>query len=838
MRYTQFRAFFSFISICGYISGSVSADVPNLRGIWDSEADGEKGITEITQQNGAEFSGTVHGKPMKLGKIEQYLVTFTCDLPGNRQDYKAFLTKMPDGKYSMAGFYKTNYLGASVYTAKKQDIGSQAVAMVPASAKPVPSTSSKPKTAAKPAAKPAQKPAGSQPSPQPTTPVAVSEPYVEQTPKPAPLTVMVTKMQAPLLTVRRELGDARIAGPDSMKAILDKTTVKVVTTKSLTTDIQSEYAQTGANQQLILSDRIYQLSAGDQKGWLGGTVVMELPIPADLASQVTGTNVGALCLVPGGSVYARGVLIRNRNVVQVATNHFSSWCFGLFGGKSELQQYISDEAARRVGMRRTGFDQRFIDLGARYIEALDGINDESKAKIMKQLLSHRDEINTIAISAGSENNGMMAKGCGDLIGKLIIDNLDESAISTVLKGVVGNLDLLKVTVNELNAAQKEETYDVAISKIGEAFLRNEPVAKLTQMAIDTASLGCEALHDTAWREAYLAYRDGKNHLSNIGFGKVDAGDWSMILTQYSSPMVAYLRQKQPSLTEDEALSMAKKMMDDRKAQEAAIAKEEDKLRVLHETFLNYSQRSELNKQTGMKGDMAQFIDYSSRVRRIEADLAAYGISGLVFSLKGLRSDAMKLMHGFALGGEAGYRKALAEIRATVSKQLRLPGGEEIDLAKLKWTVDDWYDAQKTQPKSRVAQTTNLSFLEKFARDGSLERRYIDTRKGDPIQYLYWFYPNGVLRASSQSSSGKGVFGTETGFYENGKAKYIYTYHTFAKQSTGYDYRDDGSLMCEKTLDINGNGKAKWFTPDGRVYQTDTISKYTSTPKELIKYEDR
>ncbi|MHB1461912.1 MAG: toxin-antitoxin system YwqK family antitoxin [Armatimonadota bacterium] len=806
------------------ISG-VSAAVPDLRGIWDSEANGEKGITEITQQNGAEFSGTVHGKPMTLGKLKEYLVTFTCDASGNRQDYKALLTKMPNGKYSMAGFYKTNGLGASVYTAKKRDSVSQVADKAPA---PIPP----------PATKPAQKPTNGPPANQPNTPVADTGPYVEQTTKLAPLTVMVTKMQAPLLTVRRELGDTRIAGPDSMKPIVDKTTVTAIAIKTLPTDMQNEYAQAGANQQLILSDRIYQISAGDQQGWLGGTVVMELPIPAELASQITGTNVGALCLLPGGSIYARGVLIRNRNVVQVATNHFSNWCFGLFGGKSELQQYIEDEAARRVGMRRTGFDQRFIDLGARYIEALGGISDESKAKIMKQLLSHREEINTIAISAGSENNGMMTKGCGDLIGKLIIDNLDESAISTVLKGVVGNLDLLKVTVNELNAAQQEETYDVAVSKIGEAFLRNEPVAKLTQMAIDTASLGCEALHDAAWREAYLAYRDGASRILWIGGGKVDAGDWQVIRERYSRPMVAYLRQKQPSLTEEEALTMAKKMMDDRKAQEEAIAKEEDKLRVLHETFVNYSQRSELNQQTGLKGDMAQFIDYSNRVRRIEADLASYGISGAVFSKKGLRSDAMKLMHGFALGGEAGYCKALNEIRAAVSKKLRLPGGEEIDLAKLKWTVDDWYDAQKTQPKSRMAQITNLSFLEKFAKDGSLERRYIDTRKGDPIQYSYWFYPNGVLRASSQSSSSKGVFGTETGFYENGRMKYIYTYHTFKKQSTGYDYRDDGSLMCEKTLDINGYGKAKWYTPDGRVYQSDTIAKYTSTPTELIKYEDR
>ncbi len=830
MRHTTVRSYMA-IFLTFLFTSSLSAAEPDLRGIWDSEANGEKGITEITQQNGAEFSGTVHGKPMTLGKINQHLVTFTCDMPGNRLDYKAFFTKTPDGKYSMAGFYKKNSLGAYVYTAKQRN-----KAPTPADTKP--STAPKPTADAKPAPKPTQKPADSQPAPQPNTPVAESSQSGEQTVKPAPLTVMVTKMQAPLLTVRRELGDARIAGPDSMKAIVDKTTATVVTSKALSTDMQNEYARAGANQQLILSDRVYQISAGDQKGWLGGTVVMELPIPAELASQVTGTNVGAICLVPGGSIYARGVLIKSRNVVQVATNHYSSWCFGLFGWKSELQQYIEDEAASRVGMRRTGFDQRFIDLGARYIEALDGIKDESKAKIMKQLLSHREEINTIAISAGSENNGMMAKGCGDLIGKLIIDNLDESAISTVLKGVVGNLDLLKVTVNELNAAQKEETYDVAVSKIGEAFLRNQPVAKLTQMAIDTAGLGCEALHDAAWREAYLAYRDGASRILWIGGGSIDAGDWSVIRERYSRPMVAYLRQKQKSLTEEEALTMAKKMMDDRKAQEEAIAKEEDKLRVLHETFLNYSQRSELNQQTGLKGDMPQFIDYANRVRRIEADLAAYGIKGAVFSKNGLRSDAMKLMHGFALGGEAGYRKALAEIRATVSKQLRLPGGEEIDLAKLKWTVDAWYDAQKTQPKSRVAQTTNLSFLEKFAKDGSLERRYIDTRKGDPIQYSYWFYPNGVLRASSQSSSSKGVFGTETGFYENGKAKYIYTYHTFKKQSTGYDYRDDGSLMCEKTLDINGNGNAKWYTPDGRVYQSDTIAKYTSTPTELIKYEDR
>ncbi len=660
-----------------------------------------------------------------------------------------------------------------------------------------------------------------------TTPKPDITPKPDTTPKPptppdgtTPASALrVSMMTPPLLTVRHEIGDARVAGPESMKAVVERTTIQAVTAAELPDALRAAHAAAIASGQVRLAQRVYRVSAGGQDGWLGGTVVIELPIPAEMEAQATSTNAGALCLTPDGAIFVRGVLVRKRGVVQVATNHFSTWCFGLFGGKSELDQFIADEAARRVGMRKAGFDQRIIDLSARYLESLDGISDESRAKIMKQLLASRDDINNIATSAGADDTAKLAKSCGDLIGKLIIDNLDETTLATVLKGVVGNLDLLKVTVNELNAAQQEETYDVAISNIAEHFLRNQPVAKAAQLAADTVSLGCEALQETIWQDAYTTYRDGTKRILIVGGGQVEAGDWETIKERYSRPMVHYLRQKQPSLTEDEALTMAKKMMDARKAQEEAISKEEESLRTLHETFVNYSQRAELKQRTGLTDEMAQFRDFTQRVRRIEVDLAAYGIDGPVFGARGLRSDAMRLMHGFALNGEAGYRKALQEIRATVSRKLRLPGGEEINLAKLAWNVEDWHDAAKMQPRTRVATTTGLRITEKFFSTGVLERRYIDTRRGDPIEIIYWYYANGCLRSCSQRHANKGPFGTTTTFHENGMLKRETVYATYQRPLAERSYYDNGARQNEITWDANGNSTDKYYLLDGRLRLT-------------------
>ena len=135
----------------------------------------------------------------------------------------------------------------------------------------------------------------------------------------------------PPMTESRKVGDIAIAGPTAMKSVLDSVTVRNVAADDLTGEARAAYQAALANEQCVLASTGYHFSSAAPQGWLGGSLVIEVPIPEEFRDQVTPENAGLVWMSPAGPVFYPGVLVPERHVIRVTINHFSDWFFGLLG---------------------------------------------------------------------------------------------------------------------------------------------------------------------------------------------------------------------------------------------------------------------------------------------------------------------------------------------------------------------------------------------------------------------------------------------------------------------------------------------------------------------------
>ena len=641
----------------------------------------------------------------------------------------------------------------------------------------------------------------------------------------------------PPMPVRREIGDVAVAGPAEMAAVIANVTAEPTTIDKLAAGERLAYNDAADLGLYLTSDNGYHLAASTNL-WLTGTMVIELPLPAEFAAQATDSNIGALWLSSTGPIFVRGVLTADRKHILVPTDHFSSWFPCLRNKQAELDEYIKSEAARRAGMRKSDFDDKVLIMGTKYLKMLgDSVSDEQSQKIIQQLEARRDDIKNIAISAGEGDNEKIAAGTAEMIGKIIVDNLDDAGVASVLKKVADNIDLIKTTATEIGKAGEEGEYGGAVMTIARTFLEKQPVNETAKLVVDTVQLGCDALNDQAWQQAYYAYRDGVQRFLILKGNKIEPGDWETVKESYNRPMITFLRAKHGAgLSEEDALVMAKKMMDERLAQEATISKEEAQLRTMYTIFNNYSLKEELQKQSGLTDDMERFDHFVKKLRLIEYDLNRSGIYGPILAPTALRFNALSLLHAYSLGGEAGYEKKLLEMRAAVSRKLVLPNGMTIDFAKLPWAVEATWPNGQVRKQSAHLRNEECLYYENYREDGTISSRSIEPYGANTeLNYRFTYHPNGQLDMMESARKFVGRIET-TQFFDNGKLRRIIKYHPITTDSKGryirennesaseIEYFKDGKVKYDLVRDIKGNGTQKRYLPDGRHWYTDYYTK--------------
>jgi len=170
-------------------------------------------------------------------------------------------------------------------------------------------------------------------------------------------------------------------------------------------------------------------------------------------------------------------------------------------------------------------------------------------------------------------------------------------------------------------------------------------------------------------------------------------------------------------------------------------------------------------------------------------------------------------------------------------------GPNLDLAALPWTVEStWANGA---PRRRAARTPAYQVEESYAQAGPLTARTIEPI--DPSQgrtvHSYKFHPNGRLRQYRYAAIGIGDIAPALEFYDDGKPKRRMTYHPAQKDARGAFVRKNNDLATDTewfptgrvkfsaTRDLDGNGSAERFIPDGRKWYTETYRNNVAVRRE-------
>jgi hypothetical protein len=481
-----------------------------------------------------------------------------------------------------------------------------------------------------------------------------------------------TLVKIPSLNYKKEFDSLTLSSQskNSASEIIDLAIVKRITDDELSIiadrkDLIADYELTGLAYEIDaehLSD--------SEKADLKDKLYITFKIPSDYLSLVEPDNVGAIYYSPKGTIFMDGALSSDGSSVIIPTSHLSLYEL-VFGKPTKKAEDIIKAEAKKYAYSAGSYVENQIIEGIKNNQFLLGIDDDMKSKVLNNVMSNKDKIAELAAIAGGDDSVDAGKSISLLVGKLIVDNMDEDDLKkafggSILKGLVDKADL----VGELADAVGKEDYLAAVEAIGKNIANELMIVKATKAGA------------AAWDAAIKAWEDGKNEQLYQEWLKEDGSSdfWEDSYNQngYSALYRQYAI-KDPKCLGDSSRSCVEKLFKERKKKEELISKEEQKLKNLYEIFQkdNYVfLRGDLEKQLKLNvGDSSVsntmlFEFFIKNMKQIEVELKSLGIEEPAWNKYGLSSDASKLLIAYSEGGKDAKLKAFKELQLREAKKLK------------------------------------------------------------------------------------------------------------------------------------------------------------------------
>jgi hypothetical protein len=437
---------------------------------------------------------------------------------------------------------------------------------------------------------------------------------------------------------------------------------------------------------LVLGDVLFDIRSDARKGadaWLGGPLWVTLPLTEDQRRDARPGNVGAVYLSELGPFFIHGELDFQAGTVTFPTSHLCFFTPAEEAAEAEIAALIRDQAQAGVDAAEEMLSDEFKNAVDDYLdEILPGpVKESMKMKILAKVWERREEIADLAKAVGAENGGEIVQSAGKLIGKIVVDNLDEGAFQAVLGDLMDNVDVVSAAGEAAAKARAGDPW-AAAELLGRSIGEKTPLYKTVTGAAEQVQARIDQWKEHEWETAYAAWRWGAKG-SFMGIHRpVQAGDWEQIESSYGG-ILDTVKKKFGSkhlLTSDaKASAFARKMFEERKQREQAAAREEARLQRIYKVFSgakSWPYKGQYLEQTGLKEapPALQFESFLRTVRAIEKDLGESGVKGgfldWINVKEGtfmLRSEARELLNAFTQGGAEAYHKTLGEIRARIAK---------------------------------------------------------------------------------------------------------------------------------------------------------------------------
>ena len=490
---------------------------------------------------------------------------------------------------------------------------------------------------------------------------------------------------APKFDAVRQIGQTQLAGASVVARIVRDAAAETVPAAQAPAPVQQARAQ-AAQSGVVVSDTLTRLerpAADDGKGgaWLGGKVWVTLPRSAEQKAEARPGATGVVYLSELGPFFIPGRLDLAAGTVTFATEHFSYFASATQRAEAELAGFIRAKAQSGADAAQTMVTDKLKNAVDDYLDKMlpDAVKGSVKMKVLKQVWDRREEIAELAKAAGEEDPAAIARGTSLLIGKAIVDNLDEGAFQTVFSGLVDKAGMVEAAPEAFKKARAGD-YWAAVEVMGRAYSTETPIYKAVTGAAEQVQKRIDDWKQHEWETAFAAYTRGAPG-SFMGIRRpVDAGDWEQLVTSYGG-IVDYVQKKYGISDPEKASAHARKLFDARKSQEEAARKEEARLRRWLDAFngARWSGKSDFIRTAGLEGksQKEQFEAFLKRVNTVERDMASLGIAGgamywtnIEKGQWGINAQARELLTAFATGGAKAYREKLAALRKDLAKPLK------------------------------------------------------------------------------------------------------------------------------------------------------------------------
>lgn len=512
----------------------------------------------------------------------------------------------------------------------------------------------------------------------PAGPGATSQPPAAQQPT-APATPADRPPTA--AEVSRQIDSLRLGGEKAMESVIAGASAQRVGAADAPAPIKAAHEAEVARG-IVVGDSLVRLErppgAASGDGWLGGKVHVTLPLTPEQLAIARDDNVGAVYLSELGAFFIRGRLDRSAGTVTFATEHFSYFGSAVQRAEAEVADFIKKKAEAGVEAATGMVTDKLKDAIDSYLDQVlpDSVKDSVKMKVLQQVWDRREEIAELAKAGGEDDPQGLIKSAGVLVGKVLIDQLDEGTYKTVLSDMVDKAHLAQAAPEAVKKA-REGDYWAAVEVMGRAYSQETPIYKTVTGAAAEVQKRIDDWKQHEWETAYVAYTRGAPG-SFMGVRRpVQAGDWEQLTTSYGG-IVDHVRKKYRIDDPERASAFARKLFDQRQAREADAAKEQARLSRWYEVFngKTWSGQADYLRTAGLEGrsKKEQFAYFLRTVNTIERDLLELGIPGRAMywtniekGTWGLNPHARELLSAFALGGARGYQAKLDALRQQYAK---------------------------------------------------------------------------------------------------------------------------------------------------------------------------
>lgn len=507
-------------------------------------------------------------------------------------------------------------------------------------------------------------PAPAAPAPTPRGAAGAEETFATRTPAaPAPLPVNRRFEEAGLV----------VSGPPELAPLIEQVKVAAIRPERLAGPAAESLRKAREELGLLTGDRVVEITPpapAANGALLPADLRLSLPLSAEQSRGAAAHNVGAVHLSDRGPVAIGGYYDREKSAVIVHVAHLSSYISFRRDPKAELAQYIAEEASERAWAEienvRGKIEEKLIESAEDYLknQAFEKLDGGVKRGILAGLVKHREDLANLFTASGAQDPAAFCQTFQVLMGKVIVDNVPESKLRSVLEAVTGSTETI-ATIAQAGGQAAGGDYWAAVEILGKAYSQTLPIYQYTVKAAAIMEAGWSLLKDDALEEFYKEYK---------------AGTFVPERVSRRMDLMMYLQRKFPKpdgkgMNDAETVKFVEDNFQRRQLHEKETAEREAWLKRVHDW---YAQRVFLKDKIRERFNETTEADCFRRFMRIHDAIEGHLVR-LGIRRRGPKGDfqpqpeMLELVQAFENGGGREFTLKVKELERRVAHPLDLSG---------------------------------------------------------------------------------------------------------------------------------------------------------------------